>query len=450
MRRRQFLGYASAGVALFSIKPCTLAAGAEVLAPHQKLNIAGIGIGNQGGRDIDAVAKEGHNLVALCDVDESYAAKTFARYPQARRFKDFRVMFDQMGKEIDAVVIGTPDHTHAIVAMEAMRRGKHVYCEKPLARHIGEVRELMAAAVRHKVVTQMGNQGHSSAKIRNLCEWVWAGAIGQVHTVHTCCGAFKEKYSQIRNLEQIGMKHEVPAGLDYNLWTGPAEFRSYSPLWVPYNWRGWRPYGSGCIGDWFCHVMDPAFWALDLDAPSSVLAEVMDYDPAKHSLTFPPGTRITFEFPARKGRGAVKVVWHDGNWPIPRPREFTKDDSIPRTGAILFGVKGMIMHGSHGASGCYLIPESLMNQHSGRNAPAEKNPRVKNHAWDWTEAICNGRSAGSNFGYGGALSQAGLLGGIATLFPGQKLEWDNQAMQFTNHKKANEYVNPSYRNGWSL
>src|ERR1043165_6458475 len=173
MNRRQFLHRAGAGVAMFNILPGSLSNGAESLSPNAKLNVAGIGIGSRGGADVGEVAGLGHNIVALCDVDDAYAAKEFAKYPSAKRFKDYRVMLDKMGKEIDGVVIGTPDHTHAVIALEAMRRGKHVYCEKPLAHNIHEVRTLMAAAHKHKVITQLANQGHSSGTIRQLCEWVW-------------------------------------------------------------------------------------------------------------------------------------------------------------------------------------------------------------------------------------------------------------------------------------
>jgi len=448
--RRQFLRATGASVAVFHILPGSLLHGAERIAANEKLNVAGIGIGGQGGSDIDAVAAEGHNLVALCDVDENYAAKKFAKYPKARQFKDFRVMLDQMNKEIDAVVIGTPDHTHAIIAMEAMKRHKHVYCEKPLAHSIHEVRTLMKAAAKYKVVTQLGNQGHSSASIRRLCEWVWAGAVGQVHTVHAACDAFKEVYCQLRNLDKLDQHYDVPKGLDYDLWIGPVPFRPYTPFWVPWNWRGWLPFGTGTIGDWFCHVIDPTFWALDLDAPTSVQAEAAGYDPAKQGLTYPSATKITFEFPARNQRGPVKLVWFDGNNRIPRPPEFAADDQVPGTGAILFGDKGMIMHGSHGGGGCRLLPETLMEQYFGKNALPEKLPRVKNHAWDWIEAIRTGRPAGSDFAYGGPLTQAALVGAIALRFPGQTLKWDNKKAQFTNHDLANAYVNPAYRKGWSL
>lgn len=447
--RRRFIRHTAAGVALFNILP-SFGHGAEKLSPNGKVNLAGIGIGSRGGADVGEAAGLGHNIVALCDVDEKYAAKEFGKYPDAKRFKDYRVMLDKMGSEIDGVIIGTPDHTHAVIAMEAMRRGKHVYCEKPLAHSVYEVRELMAAANQYKVVTQLGNQGHSSGSIRRLCEWVWADAIGPVHTVHAGCDAFKNVYCQIPNLGKLNEKHDVPKTLDYDLWVGPVEFKPYSPLWVPWNWRGWMHFGGGTIADWICHVVDPSYWALDLDAPSTVKAEVTGYDLQKHGLTYPPGTKVTFEFPAKKNRGPVKVVWHDGDTRIPKPKDFPADEKVPGTGAILFGEKGMIVHGSHGGANCRLLPESLMEQHSGKKAPAEKIARVKGHAWDWIDAIRNGRQAGSHFGYGGPLTQVALLGLIAIRFPGETLRWDDKAMRFTNNEAANAHLRTAYRDGWKL
>ena len=449
INRRKFIYRTGMGVALFNILPGRLR-GADAVTPGQKLNIAGIGVGRRGGTDVSEVAALGHNIVALCDVDEKSAAKTFAAYPNEKRFTDYRVLFDRMGKEVEAVVIGTPDHNHAIVAMEAMRRGKHVFCEKPLAHSVHEIRKLMAAAEKYKVVTQLGNQGHSSDTIRRVCEWIWAGAIGQVHTIHAGTGAFKNVYCQIRNLPQLSQPEAIPEGLDYDRWLGPEEFRPYSHFWIPWNWRGWLPFGGGAIGDWICHVVDPSFWALDLGAPTSILAEPTDYDVAIHGLTYPSAGKFTFEFAAKKNRGPVKLVWFDGENRIPRPKEFTADQKIPGTGAIIYGEKGMIMHGSHGGANCQLLPEELMEQHSGKNAPAEKIPRVKGHPWDWADAIRNGRQAGSHFGYGGPLSQIGLLGLIALRFPGQTLNWDDRAMRFTNNMSANAFVNPPYRKGWKL
>uniref|UniRef100_UPI00286C12B8 Gfo/Idh/MocA family protein n=1 Tax=Armatimonas sp. TaxID=1872638 RepID=UPI00286C12B8 len=323
--RRQFLTEAGLGAALLSVSPSI------ALATEKRINFAGIGVGSQGGSDVDQVIAAGGNLIALCDVDHKYAAKKFEQYPNAKKFKDYRVMIKELGKDLDAVVIGTPDHTHAVIAMEAIRNGKHVYCEKPLAHSIHEVRTLMAAARKHKVITQLGNQGHSTDSIRRVVEWVGAGAIGQVHTVHAACGEFRDVYSQIRNLDKLEQKYELPSELDYDLWLGPVPFRPYAPFWVHWNWRGWLPFGTGTIGDWFCHVIDPAFWALELDAPTTVHAEVSGYDPAVHGLTYPPATKITFEFPAKAGRGPVTLVWHDGDNAIPTPSDFPEGEDVPRT-----------------------------------------------------------------------------------------------------------------------
>jgi predicted dehydrogenase len=447
LTRRRFLARTGLGLAATQFLPAPLW-GAN--APGNRLNIAGIGIGSRGGSDVDAMAREGQNIVALCDVDSQYAAKKFQQYPKAKRFTDYRVMFDRLGKEIDAVVIGTPDHSHAVIAMEAMRRGKHVYCEKPMTHSVHEVRHLRAAAHKYGVVTQLGNQGHSYGDIRRLCEWVWSDAIGPVREVHAGCGAFRQVYCQIRNLPKIKQHYDVPASLDYDLWIGPVPFRPYTPFWVHWNWRGWMPFGTGCIGDWFCHVADPAFWALDLDAPVSVQAEVRDYDPLKQGIVYPPGTRITFEFAAKGVRGPVKLVWHDGTIPIPRPEPFPKDQKVPKTGAILFGSKGMIVHGSHGAGGCQILPEKRLNEYLAGGPRPPVLPRVKNHAWDWLEAIRTGRPAGSNFDYGARLTQTALLGAVAIRFAGEKLLWDDQAGTFTNHGLANAYLHPPYRAGWSL
>jgi predicted dehydrogenase len=449
LSRREFLISAGVGAAILAGGQDELAK-KPVRAPIDKVRFAGIGIGSMGGNDVDAVVAEGGQLVALCDVDQNYAAKKFAQYPDAKKFVDYRKMLDEMDKEIDAVTIGTPDHTHAVIAMEAMKRGKHVYCEKPLAHSIHDIRALMAAAKKYGVVTQLGNQGHSSNSIREVCELVWSGAIGDVHTIHASCDAFKEVYSQKRNLDKLDQKYEVPAGLDYDLWLGPAEFRPYAPFWVPWNWRGWMPFGTGTIGDWVCHVIDPSFWALDLGAPTTVMAEVSDYDPKVHGLTYPPGTRITFEFPAKDTRGPVKLVWHDGTTAIPKPPDWPAEQAAPGIGAILFGTKGAIRHGSHGAGGYYLFPEELNEQHRGKNSPEQKIQRVKGHQWDWLEAIKTGREAGSNFDYGGRLTQIALIAAIAIKHPGETLEWDDKAGKFKNNKAANEFINPPVRKGWKL
>jgi predicted dehydrogenase len=357
-------------------------------------------------------------------------------------------MLDAVESRIDGVVVGTPDHTHTVVAMNAMKRGKHVYCEKPLAHSVWEVRQLMKAARETKVVTQLGNQGHSSEHIRLFVEWVRDGAIGQVRTVHAGCGAFKNVYCQIDKLPELKKRPEVPKSLDWDLWLGPAEDRPYSPVFVPWNWRGWTPFGTGCIGDWVCHVVDPAFWALDLGSPESVKAEVEGYDPKKHHLCYPPATKITYTFPAKGTRGPVTLIWYDGKNTIPRPEELEKKRRVPNTGAVVVGSKGQIMHGSHGAGGCRIIPEDAMKAYK---RPEKTIPRTRGHHEDWVDAVREGRKAGSDFAeYGGPLTEVALLGMIAVWYPTQTLRWDTETMQFTNFSEANKHITPQYREGWTL
>src|SRR4051794_13645 len=389
------------------------------------------------------------NIVALCDVDQRRARDMFQRFPRAKRYKDFRRMLEEQGDKIDAVLVGTPDHTHAIAARAAMRLGKHVYCEKPLAHSVGEVRALREVARQRKLITQVGNQGHSSDSIRVFCEWIWDGAIGNVTEVHAGCDAFPDTYCQIRNLERVARERPpVPKELDWDLWQGPAAARPYHPAYAPFNWRGWRPYGTGTLGDWVCHVIDPVFWALDLDMPTTIQAETDGYDPKKDADTFPRGAQITFEFPAKGGRGPVKLVWFEGRRRIPRPAELEGGRRHVGTGAVVIGDRGKIVYGSHGAGGCRLIPEAKMRAYK---RPEPKIPRVRgSHQQDWLNAIRKGRQAGSPFEYGGRLTEIGLLGVIALRMPGRKLRYDEKAVHFTNCDEANRWLNPPYRRGWTL
>ena len=443
--RRDFLRTAGQAAATFTFLPRAVLGAAGQPGANGKINIAGIGVGGRGGEDIKEVS--GENIVALCDVDARRAAETFERLPNAKRYQDFRKMFDEMADRIDAVVVGTPDHTHAVACMAAMKRGKHVYCEKPLAHTVHEIRELVKAARSSKVVTQVGNQGHSSESIREYCEWIWAGAIGRVKEIHAACDAFPDVYCQIPKLPQLQEKHEIPADLNWDLWLGPAQERPYSPLYVPWNWRGWMPFGTGCLGDWVCHVIDPSFWALDLGAPASIVAEVEDYDPKVHADLYPPGSKVTFEFPARGDRGPITLYWYDGRKRIPRPPDMEEGDNPPGSGAVVIGDKGTITHGSHGAGGVKIIPEAKMREFE---PPEPTIPRVGGHQQDWLQAIREARPAGSGFEYGGALTEIGLLGAIAIRLPGQKLQWDAQAARFTNSEEANRFLNPPYRSGWHL
>ena len=446
--RRTFLRGVGAGAAAFHVVGARVLGGAGQTPPSETLTLAGIGCGGQGGHDIHKIADLGQNFIALCDVDDNRAGNTYKHFPKAKTYRDFRKMLDAVEGEIDGVVVGTPDHTHAVAVMDAMKRGKHVYCEKPLAHSIWEVRELMKAARQHKVITQLGNQGHASEHIRLFVEWVRDGAIGQVEAIHAGCGAFKNVYCQINKLPELKKRPEVPGHLDWDLWLGPTPYRPYSPVYVPWNWRGWTPFGTGCIGDWVCHVIDPSFWALDLGSPIAVRAEVTGYDPGKHHLCYPPATKIAYRFPAKGDRGPVTLIWYDGNNKIPRPEELEPERRVPDTGAIVVGTKGKIMHGSHGAGGCRLIPEVRMKAYE---RPEKTIPRVKDHHADWVQAVREGRKAGSDFAdYGGPLTEIALLGMIAVWYPTQTLRWDAEQMRFTNFAAANRHVKPAFRKGWSL
>jgi predicted dehydrogenase len=442
LSRRELLGSAAAAAATFLVVPRHVLAESGTTPPSEKLNIAGIGAGGMGGGDINAVSG-GNNIVTLCDVDLRRAS-AIKKFPEAKVYRDFRKMFDEMEKKIDAVVVGTPDHTHAVAAMAAIKRGKHVYCEKPLAHSVGEIRALMKAAQEHKVVTQLGNQGHSFETIRLLCEWIWDGAIGNVHTVHCGCGSVNSGIGALPRLKQT---YDVPADLEWDLWLGPAQERPYCPVYLPGSWRGWVPFGNGTIGDWVCHVVDPVFWALDLGAPKTIQAQAKDYDPKTQGDAYPRGDIITFEFPAKDKRGPVTLVWHSGTEKIPRAKELEPDRKGTDTGAYVYGDKGVIMYGSHGAGGVRIIPETAMKAYT---LPEKKIPRVKEHHDDWLRAIREGRKAGSDFSYGGPLSEIAMVGVIALKMPGTKLEWDAQAMKFTNCPEANQFVDPPYRKGWTL
>jgi len=445
LSRRQFLGAAGAAAATFLVVPRHAVAASGRTPPGDKVNIAGIGVGGQGGNDIRGLAG-GNNIVALADVDEKKAGKIFGEFPDARKFKDFRKMLDEMDKSIDAVVIGTPDHTHAVTAIAAMKRRKHVYCEKPLAHSVAEVRAMMKAAKQFNVVTQMGNQGHSTDSIRLFCEWIWDGAIGKVEKVDLGCWAVN---SALDNLERARAGEPVPPGLDWDLWLGPAQERPFSSTIHPHQWRGWVPFGNGTIGDWTCHVIDPVFWAFDLGAPATVTALVKDYDPKTQGDAFPRGDQIIYEFPAKGRRGPITLHWYSGAEKIPRAKVLEPDRKGVDTGAYVYGDKGVIMYGSHGAGGVRIIPEAAMKAYK---QPPPKIPRVRGgHGGDFIQAIREGRKAGSDFFlYGGPLSEIAMLGVIALKMPGTKLAWDAAGAKFTNNAEANQHLNPPYRAGWTL
>jgi predicted dehydrogenase len=452
LSRRQLIGGAAAGLAAYTIVPRHCLGGRGETSPNEKIRIATVGAGGQAGWNINELEKTGQvEFVALCDVDTERAGKNLTRFPQARIFRDFRKMFDEMDRSIDAVLVATPDHVHAVAAMAALKRGKHVYCEKPLAHSVHEIRELMKAARENKVITQFGNQGHSFASSRTFCEWIWDDAIGKVHIIHAGCAS---PNSALDHLSEVGTPHPVPATLDWDLWLGPAAFRAYNPMYCPGKWRSWMPFGTGTPGDWTCHVVDPVFWALDLGAPISVQAQAKDYDPIKHADTFPRGSIVKHLFPAKGDRGPVTLYWYSGTEAIPHPEGLEPERKVPATGAIVLGDKGGISYGSHGAGSARLFPETKMRayQEKLKSTPVRRPlPRPgRNHHQDWLHAIRTGKPAGSDFSYGGPLTEIAMLSIIAIRMLGQELKWDAQNMRFTNSPEATALLTPQFRAGWTL
>ena len=443
--RRRFLRGATA-LAGFTIVPRHCLGGVGHTPPSETVYVASVGAGGRAGNVIRSCHQAGARIVALCDVDETRASDsrgTYPLFPDARKYRDFRKMLDRE-KGIDAVIVGTPDHTHAVAAMAAMRRGKHVYSEKPLAHTLHEVRTLTKAARKYKVATQLGNQGHSDEKIRLFCEWTRDGAIGPVREVHAFCDS---SYSRIDQLHILNERPKIPSTLDWDLWLGPVAYRAYHSDYAPSNWRKWSAFGTGVIGDWVCHIVDPVFWALKLGAPAEIEAETPGYDPQKHGETFPAQTIIRYSFPARGDMPPVKLTWYDGGLTPNRPAELDPRLRVPKKGAIVIGEHGKMMYGSHGAGGLSFIPHSRIHSYE---KPAKTIPRSVGHSKEWLLACKGGNPAGSNFDYGGPLTEIALLGVIAIKLSGQTLEWDSERFEFRNNPEANAHLQTPYREGWTL
>ena len=434
--RRDFLGGVATAVAAFTIVPRHVLGGPGNTPPSEKLNIAGIGVGGQGKSNVRACRRE--NIVALCDVDGKYAAKTFDRYPKAKKYRDFRRMLEKQ-KDIEAVIVATPDHTHAVISMMAIKMGKHVYCQKPMTHSVYEARKLTEAAREAKVVTQMGNQGHSGEGIRLICEWIWDGAIGPVRKAH----AWTTPPTWRQGMGRPKDTPPVPPTLDWDLWLGPAPERPYHPAYVPWRWRAWWDFGTGAQGDMACHIIDPAVWALKLGHPTSVEASSTKVN----SETAPIASIVRYKFPARGDMPAVEMTWHDGGLMPARPEEMEEGRRMGNNdGGVLFvGDKGKLMCGCYGLNP-RLIPEAAMKAYK---RPPKTLPRVKGHERDWVRACKGGVPASSNFDYAGPLTEIALLGNIA-IRSGKKLDWDGQNMKVTNVPEANKYVHRQYRKGWIL
>jgi len=444
LSRRDFMGAAAAATA-FTVVPRHVLGGPRQVPPSEKVNIAGVGIGGQGGHDIDQFKSQ--NIVALCDVDWRHASRTFRRYPDARKYKDFRKMLDKEDKNIDGVVVGTPDHLHAIVSMAAIKRDKHVYCEKPLTHTVREARMLAEAAREHKVATQMGNQGQAGEGVRLLCEAIWDGAIGRVHEVHVWTDRPLNGINKVywpQGVDKPKGEDPIPDTLDWDLWVGPAPVRPYvNRVYNPFVWRGWWDFGTGALGDIGCHSLDPVFRALKLGYPTSVGACCT----LVNDETYPVASRVTYEFPARGDWAPVTLHWYDGGMKPPRPPELKDGRRWDTNGALYIGDKGKMYNGR-------LLPESRQREYG---KPPKKLERSPGHYEEWVIACKGGKPAGSNFpDHAGLLAQVVLMGNIAIRpalkdkLLGAKLLWDAEQFKFTNMPEANQYLTKEYRQGWAL
>jgi predicted dehydrogenase len=429
LSRRQFLGGAAAA-AVFTIVPRHVLGGTGRTPPSEKLNVACIGIGGMGAHDVGEVSTE--NLVALCDVDWRHAAGTFEKYPGVKKYRDFRRMLEKENKNIDAVTVSTPDNIHAVAAMMAIKMGKHVYCQKPLAHDIFEVRKLTEEARRQKVMTQMGIQIHAENAVKLVVEIIKSGMIGNVRKVDIFSN--KNWGGGTRPTDTP----PVPETLDWDLWLGPAPWRPYHPTYLPGSWRRWWDFGTGTLGDMGCHIIDPACWALDLNYPLSVEAEPGEFN----KETYPQKTIVRWEFGARGDLPPVTLTWYDGANNPPRPEELEEGRNLPGQGGVYYGDKGTLLAPHMGTP--TLIPYS-----KGFKFPEPFLPRGINHYQEWIRACKGGPKPSANFDYSGPLTETILLGNVAAL-AGKKLSWDGPELKVSNMPEASKYLRRKYRQGWSL
>ncbi|MGD2094034.1 MAG: Gfo/Idh/MocA family oxidoreductase [Phycisphaerales bacterium] len=429
--RRDFMAGAATAAA-FTIVPRSVLGGSGYTAPSEKLNIACIGIGGMGANDVREVSSE--NIVALCDVDWKHAADTFKQYPSAKKYRDFRRMLEREDKNIDAVTVSTPDNIHAVAAVTAIKMDKHVYCQKPLAHDIFEVRQLTEAARKHNVTTQMGIQIHAEEPVKLVAEIIKSGIIGKVRKVDIWSG------KNWGGGERPTESEPIPETLSWDLWLGPAPWRPYHRTYLPGNWRRWWDFGTGTLGDMGCHIIDPVFWALDLVYPLSVEAH-----PAKfNNETYPEATAVRWEFPARGELPPVTVTWYDGvNRPF-MPKELEVGRKLPDQGGLYYGEKGTILAPHMG--GPRLIPDSKMR---GFQKPEPFLGRGINHYQEWIRGCKGGPKPSANFDYSGPLTETILLGNVAAM-AGKKLYWNGPNFKITNIPDANKHLKREYREGWKL
>lgn len=440
--RRKFLGTSAAAAASLNLLPGVLCA-QDGKAASEKLNIAFIGAGGRANANIDGCDKAGENVYALCDVDKNRSAGSKAKYPKAKQYTDWREMLEKEGDNIDAVVVSTPDHLHAISALAAINMGKHVYVEKPLTLTISEARALHAAAKEKGVCTQMGNTGHAANGARLTNEWIQFGSIGTVEQVF--CRTNRPIWPQdiLRPAEEA-----VPDSLNWDLWLGPAAMKPYSSKIAPFKWRGFIDYGTGALGDMGAHIIDHPMWALDLGLPSHISVEKADRSTEGSELvSHPSSCIINYVFPAKGDRGEVKLQWLDGKYKIPKAKGMKSDVETPDNGCVYLGSEHILQHSSHGGN-----PSIVDTKADQFKAPEETLERSPGHYKEWMDAIRAGdpSKAKSNFDVAVPLTETLLLGTIGSLLgPGTSLTWDAEKMS-TGNADADKLVSHNYRDGWTL
>jgi hypothetical protein len=428
--------------------------GAGQQAPSDTLTIAAVGIGGMGQHYLAGC--KGERVVALSDVDQQLAGPVFQKYPGAARYHDFRQMFDKEAKNFDALIIGTPDHTHAVILMAALQHGKHVYCAKPVTHTIGEARKVREAVLKaDRLVTKTSAQSSGTEEARNTTELLNSGVIGPVRELHIWCDHPVYPCSVVRPTES-----QTPApGMDWDLWLGPAPFRPYHSAYHPWRWRPWWDFGGGTVGDMACHTFHVYFKELQLGAPKTIHASSSFRCEGMSTRIATPECQghanlVTWEFPARGNLPPLQVHWYDGGMKPPRPVELNHAVQMPRTGLLFVGEQGRLMAGysggrflgSRGLDGGLLLPEAKFREF---RQPAKTLRRVPDHYGEWTQACKTGAKTVCPLEFGCEMTEMALLGSLA-LRTGRLIEWDAQARRVTNDPESNELVAPPYRTGWSL
>jgi len=423
------------------------------VSANERLNIAGIGAGGMAFGDLEgAEGGDRENIVALCDVDWERGERGFVRWPRATRYRDYRVMLDREAKNIDAVVVATPDHTHAFAALAAMQLGKHVYVEKPLTHSIWEARQLLKAARRYGVATQMGNQGHSSGGTRRLCEIIWSGMVGEISEVHV----WTDRPIWPQGVSTPLPPQPVPYTMAWDLWIGAAPMRPYNAGYAPFSWRGWWDFGCGALGDMGCHNMDPAFWALDLSEPVSVECV---YREGNNDQTGPTKGVVRYEFPARLNKFAqqemrpVTVYWYEGGMLPERPRNVPEEEVLGEgdNGSLFMGSKGAVTTGGYGEKPRFVPASRMAEEQDAIQRLVKVIPRVpEGHRREWVRSCKDGVPSGSHFEYSVPLTETVLLGNLA-LRTGEKIYWNAQEMRATNEVSGlDALIRRDYRAGYNL